>query len=81
MSASMHVAQIPPGSVLLLSGVEIEPEMFGPLLEEIHQAVGHSQFVVVLANDGGDLEVFGSDDGDALAARVHQLIADARSVT
>jgi hypothetical protein len=75
MTAGMKVAVVEPGSVILLTGVVLgEPELMTDALETIAEAVGHTQFVLIQAEEGADVEVWGPDVD--LKAKVEQLLAD-----
>lgn len=69
--ASLTVHQVPPGSVLLLSGVMLDPDT--NVVDEVARAVGHDQFCIIIADpDSATAEVWGPDTD--LAAKVRDLL-------
>jgi hypothetical protein len=76
LSADIKVVQVPEGSVLLLTGMAFAADDDGSgiarLSEAIEAAVGHRQFVTIVSDVDGDIEVWGPDVD--LKAKVEQLL-------
>jgi hypothetical protein len=55
--SSVEVHQVPPGSLIVVKGVRLDEAAGGAFADEVKQALGHSQFVLVEMDNAGDVEV------------------------
>lgn len=71
MRPAMAVHVVPPGSIVILTGVQLETNaLAAELVKEITGAVGHGAFALLVLGEGA-VDVWGPDDD--LAAKVAAL--------
>lgn len=71
--AQVQVLQVPPGSLIVLKGVDLDSDTLSAMTEALAERFGHSSFCLVHVPDAGEVEVWTEDDD--LAERFTALLA------